>query len=213
LEIKLKSDTGAYWDDFYNTFPSMAPSHFCNYVIEGYLKPEDHVIEIGCGNGRDGLALANFASAYTGVDISESAIRKCVSDFSNANIDSAKYEFKVSDFAKIAFRAPKNGRLVIYSRFSLHADTEAAQTRFLENVASVRSPLLVAIEARTIGMTPCSESGLFESLSSPVVGGKARLLWQVGNIIRRKTSFGFCNASMSSLVTVQLLNLPAGEWA
>ena len=63
------------------------------------------------------------------------------------------------------------------------------------------------------GMTPCSESGLFESLSSPVVGGKARLLWQVGNIIRRKTSFGFCNASMSSLVTVQLLNLPAGEWA
>jgi len=49
-----------------------------------------------------------------------------------------------------------------------------------------------------LGMTPCSGSGLFESLSSPIVGGKARLLWQVERIIHRKTLSGCCSALMNS---------------
>ena len=41
---------------------------------EGVLRPRD---EVGCGAGRDGLALVGSGCAYTGVDLSPAAVRIC----------------------------------------------------------------------------------------------------------------------------------------
>ena len=63
-----------YWDNFYAQSLFETPSPFCKYVIDKYLNREDSVIEIGCGEGRDGIEISKFVHDYKGIDKSTNAI-------------------------------------------------------------------------------------------------------------------------------------------
>jgi SAM-dependent methyltransferase len=141
----------AYWDHHYADFNEDSPSPFCTKVAADLLLPTDSVVELGCGNGRDGLALVRRADFYTGVDLSANAIQSAGERFLGARIATQRYSLTVGDFSKVNFATLEASRLVVYSRFSLHADSEVAENALLDHLAEYDlGPILVCIEARTI---------------------------------------------------------------
>lgn len=143
-------EAGKYWDIYYPEFLESRPSSFCTYLMENFLQDTDSVIEIGCGNGRDGLHLAKIAKHYLGIDSSISAIKSAQILFESAGLNPRKYQLLQQDFADLELPSTCE-RLIIYSRFSLHADTEYVEDRLLKKFIDYKSvPILVAVEARTI---------------------------------------------------------------
>ena len=63
-----------FWDKHYLNFSDYKASDFCNYCMENIIQTDDSIIELGCGNGKDGLQLINKASKYIGLDSSKSAL-------------------------------------------------------------------------------------------------------------------------------------------
>ena len=140
-----------FWDDHYLEFTETRPSPFCRDVLATLLLPTDTVVELGCGNGRDGLWISRRCSHYVGVDLSEQAIATCEQKFEASGIASERYDLIVSSFADYDFETTSQSRLVVYSRFSLHSDTEQAENDFLSNLSSYKAgPLLVLVEVRTV---------------------------------------------------------------
>ena len=57
-----------YWEEFYNQEKMpFRPSLFSNFVRNNYVKKNDLLIELGCGNGRDAFYFAQ--SGVNTVDI------------------------------------------------------------------------------------------------------------------------------------------------
>ncbi len=140
-----------FWDNHYLSFSENDSSPFCKEVISKYLEPEDYVIEIGCGNGRDGVHLAQNVHFYEGIDLSKSAISSANDRFIQDGIPSSKYLIHQGDFSKIQIGKHNTKRIVIYSRFSLHSDTEESENSLLSTLKQIESnQLLVLIEVRTI---------------------------------------------------------------
>lgn len=140
-----------YWDKHYRVFEESSPSPFCQSIIHDFLEPSDVLVELGCGNGRDGLALASATSLYVGVDLSARAIERANELFIRAGVPTDKYYLKVGDFSQVDFHELGAPRLVVYSRFSLHADTEEAENRLIKHLREYSAgPLLVCVEARTV---------------------------------------------------------------
>ncbi len=139
-----------FWNKHYAAFQLQDPSDFSQACIRKRLRKDDVLIELGCGNGRDGLALSEHVAHYIGID----ACGVAIENFSKAAQKSpTPLKLLKSDFTALDFNefAPASGRLVIYSRFSLHSLTYAEQERLLENVAKIRkTPWAFLIEARTI---------------------------------------------------------------
>jgi len=112
------------------------------------------VVELGCGNGRDGLALAAKVTSYTGLD----ACAVAVSNFQSLvatkpTVLAVKMKVRQADFTSIDFNpfGVGAGRLVIYSRFSLHSITYEQATRLFRNVGLINTaPWVFMIESRTI---------------------------------------------------------------
>lgn len=142
---------GEFWDKHYLNFSEQESSKFCVYVIQNYLKPTDYVIELGCGNGRDGLRIAKTVEFYEGVDLAASAISSANELFRSFQIPDSRYLIRQGDFSQTMTNQQIGERLVIYSRFSLHSDSEDAENQLLSNLALVKNKkLLVLIEVRTI---------------------------------------------------------------
>jgi tellurite methyltransferase len=140
-----------FWDDHYLEFSENSPTPFCRDVLAKVILPTDTVVELGCGNGRDGLWILRNCSHYVGVDLSEQAIATCKQRFEASGIASKKYDLIMSSFADYDFETTSQSRLVVYSRFSLHSDTEQAENDFLKNLSSYKAgPLLVFVEVRTV---------------------------------------------------------------
>lgn len=142
---------GEFWDRHYVAFQENKPSFFCKEVISEYLREDDYVIEIGCGNGRDGLEIARKVKFYEGIDLSIVAIESANRRFVESHVPDAKFHIHHGDFSKIEFDKPDVGRIVVYSRFSLHSDTEEAENSLISKLLEVKdNDLLVLIEVRTI---------------------------------------------------------------
>ncbi len=140
-----------FWDQHYTDFSEGSPSPFCLTVTSELLVQSDSVLELGCGNGRDGLTLIDSVDFYTGVDLSVKAIENTEVRFSKAGVSPERYSLITGDFSRVDFDKLSAERLVVYSRFSLHADSEVAEGKLLKHLAGYRGgPLLVCIEARTI---------------------------------------------------------------
>jgi len=140
-----------FWDGHYREFEENRPTPFCQAVLTPILLPSDTVVELGCGNGRDGLWAAERCSHYVGLDLSEKAIAACKQKFQTNGIPSDKYNLHVANFADYDFEETAQSRLVVYSRFSLHSDTEEAENDLLNSLSAYsHGPLLVLIEVRTI---------------------------------------------------------------
>lgn len=65
-------------------------------AIEDYLKPGMTILDIGCGAGTLDFYLANKGYNITGVDISKSAIKSCITTAKNLGLKNTS--FKVIDF-------------------------------------------------------------------------------------------------------------------
>ncbi len=83
------------------------------------LGPEHRVLEVGCGGGRQALALAGYLEpgGYTGFDVDERAIRACQSSPALS-----KFEFFVADVENEVYRPNGSTKGSDY-RFPLGDDT------------------------------------------------------------------------------------------
>lgn len=143
----------SYWDEYYANTTFEVPSPFCAYVVKRYLQKTDSVIEIGCGEGRDGIEISKHVSNYVGIDKSKKAIIAANRKLEILSIQSEQRKFGVGTFEDLDLESfsTLEGRLVVYSRFSLHADNEHAEDRLISTLKKFdEMPLLVLIEVRTI---------------------------------------------------------------
>jgi len=139
--------TNDYWNLHYNTFTEKSLSKFCQFCLEKYVKQDDVVVELGCGNGRDAIELSKLAYRYIGIDLSEQAIINSKTN-NKSNITLLNDDFTNIDFNNLII---KNKRLLIYSRFTLHSITLESQKRLFNNIKKIKTNnWLFMFEVRTI---------------------------------------------------------------
>ncbi len=136
-----------YWNHFYfkNEGLLSEPSNFAHFVAR-YLTAGKHLLELGCGNGRDSLYFLELGLKVTGIDASDYVIDRLNQKFAN-NINST---FVCDDFIR-HLSVYKSKYDYIYSRFSLHAISDSQENELLTNIKSVLSNNgLLFVEARTV---------------------------------------------------------------
>jgi cyclopropane fatty-acyl-phospholipid synthase-like methyltransferase len=147
----MDSDTKKYWNVYYESFDEVRPSPFCSYVMHNFLDVKDTVLELGCGNGRDGLSLARNCTHYQGFDVSKEAIHQASLLFDTQGLQAENYELLANDFSSVTRPTTALGRVIVYSRFSLHADSETVQQSLFNRLnQTLHKGDLLLIEVRTI---------------------------------------------------------------
>lgn len=136
-----------YWNRYYKDLMNhkATPSSFATEV-EQRLSRESHIMELGCGNGRDSLFFLAKGHNVLAVDGSDTAIDM----LNDVTKDNSNVLFVCDDFVKC--QALYQMRYdCIYSRFTLHAITEEQENEMLCNVKqALFDGGLLCIEARTI---------------------------------------------------------------
>jgi len=138
-----------YWNGYYTHNPASIdnkPSEFAKYIEAVFLyeKNPAHILELGCGNGRDSLFFLSKGHIVTAIDGSSVAI-----EMLNRIIDSNKALFICDDFVRSKALCQMKYDC-IYSRFTLHAISEEQEDELLDNVRhSLKNNGILAIEART----------------------------------------------------------------
>jgi len=143
-----------FWNTHYQAFTVSEPSGFARHCLKKHLRPDDTVVELGCGNGRDGLALGHSVSRYVGLDACAVAVGAFQTSVAALKPEIARrIEVRQGDFTDLDFNVfgRDSTRLVIYSRFSLHAITYAEADRLLASIGRITiAPWVLLLEARTI---------------------------------------------------------------
>lgn len=143
-----------FWDTHYKSFPLCQPSQFASYCLDGLVTTKDTVVELGCGNGRDGLAIAKLSARYFGLDVCPIAVDRFKERVQSTELAaSGRLSIQQENFTNLDFNVFGKGadRLVLYSRFSLHSISYEEANRLFDNVARISTaPWTLLIEARTI---------------------------------------------------------------
>jgi len=142
-----------YWDEYYAaraTTRRPLPSQFATFVA-GELDRPHHVIELGCGNGRDSIFFSSFGHEVIGVDGSEAAVAAS-SHLAEALGEKASFIHSAIDDPALAERlGAGEGPKALYARFFIHAITDEEEQVLLDLAAAVTGPGdLLAVEYRTI---------------------------------------------------------------
>lgn len=151
-ERSLRMRDEQFWSDHYAKFGEQEPSPFCRHCVSRILLPTDTVVEIGCGNGRDGLVIARRVSKYIGLDTSRTAVEafrsRVVADGSG---ELRSLSVRVENAGSFDLRTVEgNNRLAVFSRFSLHSLSTDEQSALLNRLAAIDArPWICMIEART----------------------------------------------------------------
>lgn len=120
-------DNAAYWDQYYkNRVCPEEPSPFAQYTAT-LVEHGKHLVELGCGNGRDAVFFAGQGLQVTALDMSGEAIAQLKS----RNIPNA--EFRQEDFVNSDIHEPESYDYA-YSRFTIHAINLNQQQVLLGNV-------------------------------------------------------------------------------
>lgn len=142
-----------HWDQHYSSFRVMQPTLFAEFCSRHFLRAEDTLVEVGCGNGRDAQYVAPHVKSYYGLDVCPKAVdlcRKAIAHLYDAGaVESRVLNTDASCFDFGAVAAPE-ARTVVYSRFSIHSMNYQEEDRLLDALCKVRGPLLVLVEVRTI---------------------------------------------------------------
>ena len=136
-----------YWNEYYKRSGELPfePSQFAKEVINN-LKPGKHLLELGCGNGRDSLFFLKHGIRVTAIDASDVAI-EALNSITNMD-DNAL--FVCDDFVKckVLYQMKYD---YIYSRFTLHAINEEQEDELLQNIVmALDKGGTLFVEARTI---------------------------------------------------------------
>ncbi len=137
-----------HWDAFYASnlpLELLEPSPFAKLVV-ARIPLNTHIIDVGCGNGRDSIFFKNNGYAVIALDGSSSAIQTlCQNDSRFTNNQNAfilnfedVQENKESTHSLLLKLS--TGNSAIYARFFLHAISEVAQKSFFDWVAKILRP-------------------------------------------------------------------------
>ena len=131
-----------YWENYYKKQNEpFQKSRFAAYCVKNYLKPGMNVLELGCGNGRDAVYMAEHGVKMVAIDQCKTEI-----EFLNANFKNHNLIFKCDDFSRLKIRQKFDA---IYSRFTLHAISLQQQNDTLNWCATHLNPNgYLLIEAR-----------------------------------------------------------------
>jgi SAM-dependent methyltransferase len=144
-----------YWNGFYAQRSSpQHPSQFCLFAL-GELQPDDLVVDLGCGRGRDSLFFAQQGWRVLGVDASDTAVDSCREQARERGLGHAEFLCSTIESESLlaqlqAVRDRHSGRVFLYSRFFLHAIDAASEERMLQLVKRLTLPgEMLALEFRT----------------------------------------------------------------
>jgi SAM-dependent methyltransferase len=126
--------------------PISEPSTFARWCVrEGWVAFADAVVDAGCGDGRDSAFFSSLGARVAAVDAAESAVRRVRAR--GLNVFCASMDALPLPLELFASRVPF-GRVVAYSRFSLHAVPATVADAFFEWAARHADVLLV--ETRSV---------------------------------------------------------------
>ena len=136
-----------YWNSYYKEKigKKIEPSDFA-IEVEKKINRNSHIMELGCGNGRDSLYFLSKGHNVIAVDGSDVAIEM----LNELTVDNKNALFACDNFVKCkALYQMKYD--CIYSRFTLHAISEEQENELLENIkGALNEDGILCIEARTI---------------------------------------------------------------
>ena len=143
-----------YWNEYYSSASTTVrplPSQFATFVA-GELGGRHHVIELGCGTGRDSVFFATYGHRVTGVDGSEQAVKACQELSAGLGETTATFLASAIDADDLAARLDRGpDPVAVYARFFVHAITDQEEQSFLDLAASITQPGdLLAVEYRTV---------------------------------------------------------------
>ena len=113
-----------YWTNYYDEHDNpFAPSPFAK-TIANYVKGS-HLVELGCGNGRDAIYFSQHGAHVYAVDQCENIVNDLNDRFGGDNL-----EFIADDFTNMNW----NDVIIdnAYSRFTLHSIDEDAEDRVID---------------------------------------------------------------------------------
>jgi len=136
----------AYWNTYYNENPPVNnPSNFAKSILP-YLQKGKHLVDLGCGNGRDTLFFMENGINVLAVDSSQIAIEA----LRNKTASLENVELLCGDF----INNPKiyNRKYdYFYSRFTIHTIKENEQNILIKNIYNnLHYEGLFFIEVRSI---------------------------------------------------------------
>ncbi len=130
-----------YWKSYYEKHGQpFQPSPFCLFALDNYLEKGDSIIDLGCGNGRDSVKMAEEGLRVVGVDqcctVIDSLNAKQIPDatFIGCGFESMPSHLKIKH---------------AYSRFSLHSIPEHVEDVLLAWVSTHLEDGYFLIETRT----------------------------------------------------------------
>ena len=138
-----------FWNKFYNSKNDLKipkPSNFGIFFYKNFIKRNNEILEIGCGNGRDAFLFSKKTKKIIALDQSKNAIKINL-------LLSKKFKKKINflnkDFAKIY----KDKRLkfdILYARF-FYIQLIKTGKRFIQNykILQKKNSFLVGLEFRT----------------------------------------------------------------
>ncbi|MBQ9361462.1 MAG: adenylyl-sulfate kinase [Lachnospiraceae bacterium] len=136
-----------YWNQFYMRLKSGLdkPSDFA-VEVNKRLRPHSHIMELGCGNGRDSLFFLSQGHSVIAVDGSDAAIDR----LNGLTATDKNALFVCDDFVKCHALYQMQYDCV-YSRFTLHAIDDDQEDELLMNTReALNSGGMLCIEARTV---------------------------------------------------------------
>ena len=133
-----------YWKEFYeNRRGYINPSLFAEFVLDNFLKSNESLVELGCGNGRDSVFFSNNDIHVLAIDQCPQDVLRLISQNKSPFLD-----YLCADFTNLESLGVFDN---IYSRFTLHSITEEQENKVLKWIlSSLKSKGKLFIEVRGV---------------------------------------------------------------
>ena len=129
VEATAETGRAQYWDSYYiKRSAPITPSSFALFCSENYLTDHCHLLEFGCGNGRDSFY---FSKNHRVTAVDESGVVVDANRVRASQDGLLSIDFIHGQYGSEIFGMPANVDAV-YSRFVIHAMPEEAETLALK---------------------------------------------------------------------------------
>ncbi len=192
FSIYSSQSNEVYWNNFYSNSKELPfePSQFSTYALKFLQSRTEkesqiHILDLGCGNGRDAYFFSSRGYKVTGIDPA-------------SQIETDKFQF----IQKNVFDLELKGFDVYYLRFVIHTLLESDCDRLLAKLSLLPPTALIMFETRsTTNITNEEKSETF--FRSPIGNEHFRMLYSKDYMDRKLSeSFTILKSSDSADVAV-----------